>query len=100
MADPEEIARKLTKAQVHILRHSLGVPDPGQTSMYRNHFVTGEGSVDHPDCMALVGMGLMVRREGSQLTGGDDLFLVNDAGKAAVRAILEQNTRVQPETQH
>lgn len=74
----------LSPEQMHILRHSLGVPEPKQSNMYRNHFVTGEGSKDHPDCMELVELGLMTRRAGNQLTGGDDLFLVTEAGKVAV----------------
>jgi len=73
----------LTKKQHHILRHSLGL-NYGR-EMYRNHFVTGEGSTDYPDCMALVKMGLMTRRAGSELTGGDDVFFVTDEGKKAAR---------------
>lgn len=81
-------ATGLTKARMHILRHSLGVPDPDQTNMYRNHFVTGEGSLDHPDCMALVRLGLMVRHAGNPITGGDDVFYVTGAGKDLVRSRL------------
>ena len=76
----------VSETEMHILRHSLGVPDPGQTNMYRNYFVTGEGSIDHPDCMALVGKGLMTRRKGNAITGGMDAFFVTDDGKALVRA--------------
>lgn len=89
--DVARIAAGLTEARMHILRHSLGVPDPWQTNMYRNHFVTGEGSVDHPDCMALTDMGLMQRRKGNEMTGGDDVFIVTEAGKAAVRNHLKEN---------
>jgi hypothetical protein len=93
-ADTEaaRVAGMLSEAQIHILRHSLGVPDPGQTNMYRNHFVTGEGSLDHPDCMALVEAGLMTRHRGNPVTGDMDLFLVNDAGKRAVRQHLQEQT--------
>jgi hypothetical protein len=35
--------------------------------------------------MRLVEQGLMARRAGSQLTGGDDLFFVTEAGKVFVR---------------
>lgn len=80
----------LTKRQLHVLRHSLGVGDDGKGVAYRNHFVTGEGSKDHPDCMALVALGLMTRRDGSPMTGGDDLFTVTDAGKAVAVSALEQ----------
>jgi hypothetical protein len=69
---------------LHILQHSLGVDGFGQGHQYRNHFVTGEGSDDHPHCMALVERGLMTHRKANALTGGDDLFFVTDAGKAFV----------------
>jgi len=70
--------------QLHILQHSLGLDQYGRGSMYRNHFVTGEGSMDHADCMALVASGLMTVRSGNALSGGDDVFRVTDAGKIAV----------------
>lgn len=70
---------------LHILQHSLGVDQYGQGEQYRNRFVTGEGSTDHPTCMALVDAGLMTRHDGSSLPfGGMDLFYVTDAGKAFV----------------
>jgi hypothetical protein len=67
-----------------ILQHALGVDAHGQGRQYRNHFVTGEGSDDYPTCMELVTAGLMTRRAGSQLTGGDDLFQVTDDGRRYV----------------
>ncbi|ASY56454.1 hypothetical protein SS05631_c15180 [Sinorhizobium sp. CCBAU 05631] len=48
--------------------------------------MTGEGSKDHADCMALVELGFMTVRSGSALSGGDDIFRVTDAGRAAVIA--------------
>lgn len=70
--------------QLHILQHSLGLDQYGHGTFYRNHFVTGEGSKDHADCMALVNAGLMTVRTGTPLSGGDDVFRVTDAGKVAV----------------
>lgn len=70
--------------QLHILQHSLGLDEYGQGKTYRNHFVTGPGSDDYDDCLALVAAGFMTRRAGTQLTGGDDLFLVTPAGEAHV----------------
>ncbi|MDE3789599.1 hypothetical protein I7G86_02935 [Sinorhizobium meliloti] len=70
--------------QLHILQHSLGLDQYGRGTFYRNHFVTGEGSKDHAFCMALVNAGFMTVRSGNALTGGDDVFRVTDAGKAAV----------------
>lgn len=69
---------------LHILQHSLGVDKYGQGEQYRNHFVTGSGSVDYPDCQALVSAGLMTRQKGGSLTGGNDVFFVTDAGKQYV----------------
>lgn len=69
-------------SDLHILQHALGVDQFGQGPQYRRHFVTGPGSLDHPTCMDLVGRGLMERREGSEMTGGDDLFLVTPVGRA------------------
>lgn len=63
-----------------VLQHALGLDEYGRGSMYRNHFVTGEGSSDWPFCLDAVARGLMSRRE-SSLCGGDSLFIVTDAGK-------------------
>jgi hypothetical protein len=71
-------------ANLHILQHSLGVDQYGRGRRYRNHFCTGPGSTDWNDCNALVADGLMVRRDGSALTGGDYLFTVTDAGQRHV----------------
>lgn len=70
---------------LHILQHALGVDQHGCGDQYRSHFVTGEGSKDHPTCMTLVEQGLMTRRAGSTLPfDGDDLFHVTDDGRAYV----------------
>lgn len=71
-------------SELHILQHSLGLDQYGNGEMYRNHFCTGPGSSDYPICTSLVERGLMVQRAGSQLTGGDDLFFVTEAGKRFV----------------
>lgn len=76
-------------AQLHILQHALGLNPAGQGNSYRNHFVTGEGSTDYDNCIALVESGHMMRRNGSPLTGGDDLFIVSDAGKVAARKAVQ-----------
>lgn len=74
----------MNEKQLHILQHSLGLDQYGRGTFYRNHFVTGEGSKDHADCMALVAAGFMTVRSGNELSGGSDVFRVTDAGKAAV----------------
>jgi hypothetical protein len=68
--------------QLDILRHSLGLTR--SKTPYRNHFVTGPGSKDHPSCMALVDAGLMERNAPTDLSGGMDCFMVTDAGKLVV----------------
>ncbi|HJR14213.1 MAG TPA: hypothetical protein VJ833_09985 [Rhodanobacteraceae bacterium] len=75
----------MNSEQLHILRHSLGIGDNGKGSSYRNHFCTGPGSKDYDDCQALVAEGYMTRRAGGPLSGGDDIFVVTDAGKAAAK---------------
>lgn len=75
----------MTEQQLLILRHSLGIGDDGNGRAYRNHFVTGEGSTDYPSCIALVEAGMMTRRRGDPLSGGDDIFLVTPKGALAAR---------------
>lgn len=76
----------ITPAQLHILQHSIGADQYGRIVRGggRNHFVTGEGGKDHADCVALVTAGLMTRRAGSAISGGDDIFHVTTAGKEHV----------------
>ena len=71
---------------LQILQHSLGLDQYGRGSMYRNHFVTGEGSTDYADCMTLVDAGYMAVRKSHPLAGGDDCFWVTEAGKLAAVA--------------
>lgn len=71
---------EITEKQRHILRHALGTRF-GSAKEYRNHFVTGPGSDDYDDCVAMVKAGLMVQHSGSELSGGDPIFIVTDAGK-------------------
>lgn len=78
--------RDLTQSELHVLRHSLGTGQDGSSPGYRNHFVTGTGSTDHPTCMQLVDLGLMQRRSGSAISGGDDIFTVTAEGRVAARA--------------
>lgn len=75
----------MSENQRHILQHSLGLSSGRQ---YRNHFCTGPGSTDYDDCMALVEQGLMTRRAGNALSGGDDIFYVTEAGIAEAKAVI------------
>ena len=64
---------------LEILRHSLGLRPDGGGVDYRNYFVAGGD--DEACCRALVALGLMVEGRRSDMTGGDPLFHVTDAGK-------------------
>lgn len=76
----------MTPNQLHILQHSLGLDEYGRGRTYRNRFVTGAGSADHPDCLALVEQGFMTRVANVAMFGGDDYFTVTDAGRRAAVA--------------
>lgn len=76
----------VTPNQLHILQHALGLNEYGQGESYRTHFVTGDGSDDHADCVALTVAGFMTRRSGNAATGDMDLFNVTEAGRAQVAA--------------
>lgn len=72
--------------QLHILQHSLGLDEYGRGTFYRNRFVTGVGSKDHLDCMALHEQGFMTRVANVEMFGGGDYFTVTEAGKLAAVA--------------
>lgn len=84
---------------LHILQHSLGLDQYGRGTFYRNHFVTGDGSKDFADCMAIVALGFMTRSSGTALSGGDDVFTVTDTGRAAVIAESPAPPKVSPAKQ-
>lgn len=69
----------MTPVQRDLARHALGLSSRCKES-YRNYFVTGEESTDHPDWLAMVEAGYATRRAGSILTGGDDFFRLTRAG--------------------
>ena len=70
----------MTKDQLHILQHALGVDEYGLGEQYRNHYVGGA-----EECRPLVDMGYMTEHKASEITGGDPLFTVTDKGKKAVK---------------
>ena len=73
----------ITTEHHDILRHALGLGCSSRE--YRNHFVTGPGSTDYANCEALVCAGLMAKRPGNELSGGDQVYTVTEAGKLAAR---------------
>jgi len=85
----------LTSKQLGVLRHALGVGNDGAGNAYRNHFCAGPGHDDYETCQSLVATGLMTRREGTQITGGDPVFYATDAGRQAAIAPPPALTRSQ-----
>ncbi len=83
----------MTPRQLDLARHALGLPNKRRQS-YRNHFVTGDWSVDYGDWQAMVAAGLARRRAGNALTGGDDLFWLTKEGATAA---LKRGERLDPE---
>ncbi len=77
----------INQQQLEVLRHALGIVlgRSGTGDGGRNHFVTGAGGADHRICMSLVDLGMMQRHAGSDLSGGDDVFVVTTAGRSAAR---------------
>lgn len=72
----------LTAQQRDLARHALGL-DGRRKQSYRNRFVTGPESIDHPAWMQMLADGFARRLDGNQLTGGDDLFWLTAAGARA-----------------
>lgn len=73
----------ITEEQRQVMQHALGVTRGNRE--YRNHFVTGPGSDDYPHCIALVNAGMMTRRAGNALSGGDDIFTVTELGRTTLK---------------
>ena len=74
------VAMTLTKEQLQILQHSLGVDQYGQGQMYRNHFCAG--GKDEQVCRELVEAGYMETFTRSYLPYYN--CRVTEAGKAAM----------------
>lgn len=85
----------MTPEQIELARHALGLDGRKKVS-YRNHFVTGPGpgNNDHTQWTAMVESGDAVKRKGSPLTGGDDLFRLTPQG---ARASLRTGERLDHE---
>lgn len=66
---------ELTRRQRDFVRHAIGFDGRSKTT-YRNHFVVGPGTDGYEDWMDLVQKGYAKRREGSAISGGDDVFWV------------------------
>jgi len=76
-------------ALLHILQHALGRDEYGVQRKnggadYRNHFCTGTGSDDFRACEQAVTEGLMTRRDPSELSGGDFVYIVTPKGRVYI----------------
>ena len=77
------MALALTKTQVELARHALGLPNNRKKS-FRNRFVAGANSTNYPEWMAMVAMGAAKRVDASRLPfGGDDMFYLTMSGARA-----------------
>lgn len=74
----------MTKEELHILQHSLGVDQYGQGTNYRNHFVAGAGGPDDVRCRILVSHGYMSLGRKDDLSGGEQTYHVTPAGIVAM----------------
>lgn len=78
----------VSSEQLGILQHALGLNVYGQGEIYRKHFCAGGRDIEI--CDSLVGIGAMVRKDPSALTGGDTMFLVTARGIAIARMKSEK----------
>jgi hypothetical protein len=83
----------MTKQQIALGRHALGLPNRGKLS-YRNYFVAGEDHDDWVEWMAMVKDGNAVRFNGSQLTGDDFVFRLTNQGAIACLKGREKLSKV------
>jgi len=73
----------MTKKQVDLARHALGLPNARRQS-YRNSFCAGLGHSDYDDWYAMAQNEWAIRRDGAKLPfGGNDLFHLTRAGADA-----------------
>ncbi len=73
---------------LHVLQHSLGRNEYGKSPRgredYRNHYCASEGHHSFAACREAVALGLMLERAPSDISGGDHVFTVTDAGRAYI----------------
>lgn len=91
---------RLTQSQLHILQHTRGLDQHGCGTWYRNHFCASPGHGDWDDLKALESLGLMKEgRRPNELTGGDYVFYVTEAGDAAIKQQSPPPPRLSPAKQ-
>jgi hypothetical protein len=70
----------MTKRQIDLARHALGLPNEARRS-YRNRFVAGLEHPDYDDWYAMSQNGWAKRRDGTKLPfGGMDMFHLTRPG--------------------
>lgn len=69
----------MTPYQVELGRHALGLPNKRKTS-YRNHFCAGLAHSDYSYWAEMVRNGYAKKHSATEITGGDDLFVLTKAG--------------------
>lgn len=74
----------ITKEQLCILQHSLGLDQYGQGRQYRNHYVAGPGHHSYSDLLELVTLSYMKERPATAISGGNPWFSVTREGIDAV----------------
>jgi hypothetical protein len=73
----------MTKAQIDLARHALGLPNKNNVS-YRNHFCVGPSGEGYAEWLKMVAEGNAVRKT-SNFWGGDDMFHLTLKGALAAR---------------
>ncbi len=81
----------VSKEQLEIMLHTLGLNDPYRKESYRNYFVASSGHSDLPAILWLVSLGMMVEKHAPGfLENGDRVFHVTDKGKEYCRINRER----------
>jgi hypothetical protein len=81
----------VSNKELHILQHSLGLQYSKEE--YRNHFCTGEGSVDYPHCESLVLKGLMSKhKDPFNEVHVQYIYQVTEEGRQIARKTAKQPT--------
>lgn len=79
---------EITKNQLNIMRHALGIDDAGipknNRDYFRNRFVTDLNTEDEKECQHLVAIGMMDDTGPLFLAEGMHLFMVSEQGRKYV----------------
>lgn len=87
MNEQGTMTETITKEQLHILRHSLGLDDTGRGREYRNHYAIATSCSGWPEVQALIEKGLMKDTGVVPMWGELHGVVVTEAGKEAARQL-------------